>query len=444
MNNYKKRTVTAAVAVAGAISLLSGTSALGQSSDALIDKLVEKGILSVKEANDLRQETDKNFNQAYSAKSGMSDWVTAMKFNGDFRGRYDGAFQNSENSVPDRNQFRYRLRFGVNVNLFDNFEVGLRLGSGQVNNKLDSSGAGILGSLGGSPFSNNTTFSGDGSKKFLFVDLAYARWTPAEWVQLEIGKMLSPFWLTDMVLDPDYNPEGAQEKFVYKINDKHAIGFSSGQYVIQENFNSSGKGNQNDVYLFVNQVDWSSKWTPKISSRVALGMMNFKNQRDISKDLETFIGQNGTPAVGTNSVNFNPIIARGEVAYAFDKFPGFQGEFPISVGAEYVNNPAAAKDDQAYNAGVTFGSNKLKGNWQVSYNYKRIEASSVWHGLNDDDFGFDVKGGTDVRGHQIVASYHVYEPLLINLRYMLTEQINSAPGKPKEQNRVFFDLLWTF
>jgi hypothetical protein len=439
---YKKS--KAAKTAATALALLSGARIFGQTSDALIDKLVEKGILSVKEATALRQEADQNFNQAYAVKSGMSDWVSAMKFNGDFRGRYDGAFQNDGNSVPDRNQFRYRLRFGANVNMTDNFEVGLRLGSGQINNKLDSSGAGILGSLGGSPFSNNTTFNSDGSKKLLFVDLAYARWHPAEWVQLEIGKMSSALWFSDMVMDPDYNPEGAQEKFAYKLNDQHTIGFSSGQYAIQENFSSNGKGNQNDVYLFVNQLDWSAKWTPRISSRVGVGMMSFKNQRDISKDLETFLGQNGTPAIGSNSVFFNPIIARGEFTYAFEKVPGFHGEFPVSVGAEYANNPGARKDNQGYNAGVTLGSNKLKGNWQLSYNYKRIEASSVWHGLNDDDFGFDVRGGTDVRGHQIIASYHIFDPLLINVRYMLTEQINAAPGKPKEQNRVFFDLLWGF
>ena len=35
-----------------------------QSTDALIDKLVDKGILTVKEANDLREETEKNFKEA--------------------------------------------------------------------------------------------------------------------------------------------------------------------------------------------------------------------------------------------------------------------------------------------------------------------------------------------------------------------------------------------
>src|ERR1700704_725311 len=87
-------------------------SARGQTADALIDKLVEKGILTVKEANQLREESDKGFSTSYSVKSGMSDWVTALKFNGDVRGRYEG-FYNSDPTFQDRNRMRYRLRFGA-------------------------------------------------------------------------------------------------------------------------------------------------------------------------------------------------------------------------------------------------------------------------------------------------------------------------------------------
>src|SRR4051812_22366672 len=100
----------------------SACCAAAQSSDALIDKLVDKGILTVKEGNELREEADKNFTQAYSVKSGMPDWVSALKFNGDFRMRYEG-FYSSDNFVSggltnrfvDRNRFRYRLRFGATV-----------------------------------------------------------------------------------------------------------------------------------------------------------------------------------------------------------------------------------------------------------------------------------------------------------------------------------------
>ena len=43
-----------------------------QSVDALLDKLVDKGILTVKEANELKAESDKDFTKAYQVKSGMN------------------------------------------------------------------------------------------------------------------------------------------------------------------------------------------------------------------------------------------------------------------------------------------------------------------------------------------------------------------------------------
>ena len=231
----------------------------------------------------------------------------------------------------------------------------------------------------------------------------------------------------------------------FDILGQQRISFTSGQYVIMENYNATGAGNNNDTYLFINQIDWAAKWTPLLSTRFGIALMNFKNQQDISPDLETFLNQNGTPAVGAGAESFNPIIARGEVTVNLPSFPGFQGAFPIAVGGEYVNNPSAGSHvNEGYNFGVTFGSAKNKGNWQLSYNYKNIETAAVWHGLNDDDFGFNAKGGTDVRGHQVIGSYHVVDPLTINLRYMRTEKISNAPGTQSEQDRLFFDLVWAF
>jgi hypothetical protein len=423
------------------LAVLCPATAQGESADALIRKLVDKGILTTQEASELKAEDEAS--PAPPPKTHAPEWVKNINLGGDFRARYDGIYQSGRSSIPDRDRFRYRLRIGANYKLSDAFEIGFRLGSGEVNNALTASGAGILGALGGSPFSNNSTFNGDGSKKFLFVDLAYASWKPRPWAQVEIGKMPNPFWMSDMLMDPDYTPEGSQERFRFEINEKQSIGASLGQYVIQENFGNGG-GNANDVYLLINQLEWSAQWTPRWSSRLGGGAMNFAHQQDISSELERFIGQNGTSATGPGSVDFNPVIARGEVTYAFEEFPGYNGDFPLTLGAEYVNNPAADQDEAGYNLGVTLGSSRKKGNWQLSYNYKEIEASAVWHGINDDDFGFGAKGGTDVRGHQVIASYHLFNPLFLNLRYTRTEQINNAPGVKTGQDRVFMDLLWNF
>src|ERR1041385_549232 len=92
----RKRWITLAALAASACC------SMAQSADAIIDKLVEKGILTVKEANELREESDKGFNSAYAVKSGMSDWVSALKFNGDVRARYESFSSDAKgtNGVP--------------------------------------------------------------------------------------------------------------------------------------------------------------------------------------------------------------------------------------------------------------------------------------------------------------------------------------------------------
>src|SRR2546430_1659323 len=96
--------------------------------DALIDKLVQKGVLTSKEANELREESDKGSKKAFP-KTGIADWVSGLKFSGDFRGRFE---QNNAATTDyfDRNRYRMRLRFGVVASLGEQFDVGFRLATG--------------------------------------------------------------------------------------------------------------------------------------------------------------------------------------------------------------------------------------------------------------------------------------------------------------------------
>ena len=427
-----------------------------QTTDALLDKLVNKGILTADEAKELKKEqaktpvTDSRFN--------LPPWLNSIKLSADFRARYDGIYQSdnvgSGNFTEDRNRFRYRLRAGFTADLGDHFEFGMRLASGDVGTAVTvatNATGGVSGTFNGgrgqSPFSANTTLDSDATRKDIFIDLAYGKWTPCQWATAEVGKMNNAFWFTDMSMDPDYNPEGAQQKFGYNINDSQRINYTAGEWVIAENFFGNGQNDNKDVYLFVNQLDWAAKWTSLISTRFGVGIMNFLHQKSIGFDGNGsgLLNQNGTPAGGAAAPNFNPIIARGEVTFTLPSFPLFHGGFPITPGGEYANNPGAGSHvNEAYNIGVTFGSAKAKGNWQLSYNYKNIETASVWHGLNDDDFGFNGRGGTDVRGHQVIGSYHPYDPLFVNFRYMRTERIGNPVNTSAEQDRIFFDLVWAF
>ena len=139
----KRNHIQKITAVVGAVALLANTGHVSaQSADALIDKLVSKGVLTVKEANDLRDEADKNFTTALQTKNGMSDWVQALKFNGDLRARYE-AFNTDNSKFVDRQRLRYRMRFGVVAQMTDNIEAGFKLTSSDP-----------VSGFGGDPISN--------------------------------------------------------------------------------------------------------------------------------------------------------------------------------------------------------------------------------------------------------------------------------------------------
>ena len=141
-----------------------------QSSEALMDALVRKGILTEQEAEDIKADVskeNKQHNKWVFNKDGLE-----YKLYGDVRGRYE--MFRTENDAPGagepnkpRDRMRYRLRAGLTATLKDRFEVGMRLTSSDPD-----------GSLGGDPISGNTTFQNNGSKKFVFIDLAYGKWTP--------------------------------------------------------------------------------------------------------------------------------------------------------------------------------------------------------------------------------------------------------------------------
>src|SRR5882672_3541927 len=144
---------------AGATALMAlTTQSHGQSNDALLDKLVDKGILTTKEAQELRDESDKGFTTSLQAKTGMPDWVTAYKFSGDFRGRYDEVASTDGNKFfTDRNRFRYRLRAGLVVSMQGGLETGFSLTTADPAQANGFNNA-------GNPLSGNSTMQDNGTK----------------------------------------------------------------------------------------------------------------------------------------------------------------------------------------------------------------------------------------------------------------------------------------
>jgi hypothetical protein len=434
---------------------LYGMNVQAQSSDALLDKLVDKGILSVKEANDLRQEMDAGFRKSYQVKSGMPDWVTSLKINGDFRGRYD-YFMSQNDAFVERSRFRYRLRFGAVATIKDNFEVGLRLTSSDP-----TIAPGTTSTYGGDPISGNTTFQDNGAKKFVYIDLAYGKWTFVNTKpvteSITIGKMENPFAFSDAIFDADYTPEGAGYNLTYRLNDQHTLKLNAGIFVLDEL-----GGDSKDPYMYGAQARWEATWNKRIATSLGVGILNIVNEQSLTNNAVPNQNRGNTRLAGTGILanNFNPIIGDASFTYTFeDGIPAvYKTPFPIKVGGEYFNNVAISSRNEAWQAGVVFGKAGKKGLWELSYKYKEVEGDAWYEEFGDSDFGAYYAGtfpnsgvgagygaGTNLRGHVARFSYSPFDSLTLTATYYRANLINEFPvGSNSDMSRLVVDAMWRF
>jgi hypothetical protein len=451
----------AAVGTVAALACVNQASA--QSSDAIIDKLVEKGIITQDEAKQLRDEADKGFRASYQAKSGLPDWVTALKLNGDFRGRYD-ALHGWDSDMMDRNRFRYRARLGVTALMWDNFEAGIRLTSSDP-----------VGSFGGDPISGNTTFQDNGSKKFVYLDLAYGKWTPVNTYSFRdtvgIGKFENPLTFSEMVFDGDYTPEGALNQFTYTINDFQSLKFNTAVAVLDEISSSS-----HDPLFLGMQLQWDAIWMQKegrkvIETSLGAGFLGVKNPENLGNgDVPNQnVGNTRDATTGDLVYNYNPIVANASITYTLESFPMFSGFFPIKLSGEYMHNPAAPSQNSGWWAGMTLGKSGKRRTWELAYKYKYLEGDAWYEEFVDSDFGAyygatpglagnttagwgkEAKSGygagTNAKGHIVKASYSPYDPFTVSVSYTLSDLVKneaSQYGTSDSIGRMIVDAVLKF
>jgi hypothetical protein len=452
MIKRKTLTKTKLSLVAGAAALAALTpQAHAQSSDALIDKLVSKGILTTDEAKDLREESDKDFKTAFQAKTGMPDWVNGYKIYGDFRGRFED-INTYDANTSTRDRFRYRLRAGLTVYMQNDLETGFRLTSDE-----DAKG----NNTGGDPISGNTTMTGNGSKKFIYVDLAYGKWSPLHedgWEgNVTFGKMENPFTLSDLVFDGDYTPEGGAIQLGYALTDIHTLRFNGGGFALYE-----ASGTSYDSYMLGSQLRLESKWNNQWATSVGGSYFNLLHSGNLTTANEPNSNAgNWRTAGGVLENPFTLAEVDASVTYTLESFPMYNGAFPIKLAGDFINNTSAQDNqDTGYSAGVTFGKAGKKGLWEVSYRYKYLEANAWYEELVDSDTGAYYgaaynnsptgKGyfaGTNIKGHVFKGTYNLTDSFSFGVTYLLTcliQQPNAAQSYDSGTGRLQVDAVWKF
>lgn len=422
-----------------------------QQSEALLETLVRKGILTEQEAEDLKADIAKENKQYVKVRSAGKETIS-LDIYGDMRARMEG-FYTDDPAMVDRTRFRYRLRAGMTATLFDRFEAGVRLTSSEAN-----------GSFGGDPISGNTTFQDNGSKKFIYLDLAYGRWyaftNQTAMGTLTVGKMENPYVFSDMVFDGDYTPEGGSLQFGYQPSVDHSLKLNMGAFVLDEI-----GGQSEDPAMLGAQLRWDGIWLhdeafkPKLQSSVGIGVLNIMESASLGNAAVPNVNR-GNTRIGTGELayHYNPIVADASLTYTFEKAPFYNGAFPVRLAGDYMNNPAAPDDNVAYSAGVTIGKAGKRGTWELGYRYKYLPADAWYEEVVDSDFGafYQVAqvnsglgtgygAGTNVKGHIVKLSYSPYNSITLSATWFKTQLVDEpVGGSDSDMNRLQVDALWKF
>jgi hypothetical protein len=432
-----------------AAATLAGSHVHAQGADSIIDLLLRKGIITEREAKELKNEADADLARAMARanKSKVNSWVDAMKLSGDLRLRSEYFDYEDSLNKPDRFRFRYRLRLGLTTEFNEWAKIGLRLASGSDLND---------------PLSTNQTM-GDFFRNDLFgIDLAYVTLTPPalKWLSITGGKMNNPIWQTSlsspMVYDGDVTPEGVAEQISFALDkdERFTLLANFGQWVFREDGGSS----DTDGYLFDFQggiqakLGGESAKAARIKATLMGGYYLTQNAPSVpSADAGYFNFGNSRDSVTKSYLDeFEVVSVRGEVEWKVSDKPFLGTPSTLTLSGEYINNRAngfdAVGQTEGYSGQIAFGGSKKKGEWQIAYQYKSLEANATWDLLTDSDWG---NGGTDRRGHVIKGAYNVREWWQLGVTAFICEQIGDVAHKNagfagEDLLRIQVDTLFKF
>ncbi len=443
--------------VAGLWAILLAAPAMGQDLKALEQRLKDQerriaeleALQSDQRLKDAqKEEVIKLINEinADAAKKGgsMPSWLKDLKFKGDFRLRYEGQSTTSAADAvapKDRNRARFRLRFGFIKTFLDKeMEVGFRLASG------DTSAADGR-TIGSGATSTNQTMTDFFSEKSIWIDLAYAKYTPKAVKGLTIigGKMATPLVHTDLVWDSDVNPEGffAQYEAPFFGDVKPFV--STGYFLVQE----SGGGHDTILVTYQAGVDWAiakdvGGVLQDLGFTTALAYYDYDHMNSLNTGAVNAtrgnMHRNGSDLLARKFQMINWTTKMKFKALGLKWSPYF--DIVHNCGNEDVD-PRFDNQSNGFALGFNIGENKKKGDWSLGYKYARIESNCTVGAFNDSDFGHNNR-----KGHVFRGTYNLTDDLTIGASFFWTEPVTTDPsnGLVDDQRTCLLqaDLVWKF
>jgi len=433
---------------------MASSAAVHAEDSALLEALVRKHILSEKEAAQIQEENAKQEQTGDANKIKLSSAVSELKIYGDIRERYQYDEVQSQFQAPNakgktvfshgnqESRWRFRLRLDADFKLGEQWFGGVELATNSAND------------------SSMQTYGGEFGKYSIYISKAYLGYKPADWITFEIGKFSNPFYTTDLLWDPDINPDGVYEQiqfhklFASGSSAPAASGYSkdgknvkevaplespweltlvAGQLFYNDNVEGGAKTNpttptdpgttdsdtHNDAYVFETQLIASYK-THGVKFTIAPAW--FVESAGALSTVGNSVSFVDSAAVSGASRKFNTLLLPGDISFQiagiktklyWDAAYNFEGagrynsiyELDKVLNANgHALNSHSSHDNLAWLAGIQLGQNAKAGDLSLLANWRQTGIASVDPNLNDSDFAL---GYLNTQGYKVGLAYNL-------------------------------------
>ncbi|MFA6078246.1 MAG: putative porin [Candidatus Omnitrophota bacterium] len=477
-----------AAAIAAFFLLAAGTPAQAGEVDVLVQKLVEKNILSPAEAQIILDETKLQVSKdlAQQKSYAVPDWTQKVKMSGDLRVRTQGDWGKSNtttnggtnNGIKDQRwRNRIRGRFALEGKVNDFTYIGTRFAGGATN-----------------PRSTNDTMDGYWSKDYVMFDQYYTRFeVPQDIVRkyggiyfndikLWAGRFPIPFNYSELVWDSDINPTGVGLQYqgpdiVTGVLPTIMPYSNLGMLWLDE----SGVYNT-DPMLWAMQIGAKTEPFGPFNSTLNLStaIYNYANLKDKtplngagtnSRVTIADIGGLGrastaSPLLGKLKYEYNVL----DLLLSVDNTRFLEWDFPHGLYADFITNLSVheASKNKGFLVGGYIGKKKLKepGDWKARLEWRYTERDAIPDFMPDSDMygfgtwtsntaavtggipnwgsnGYPVEGGTNGKGINTALEYQLFKNTTLNLEYYWMKPISSN-NKTDPWHELQLDVVTKF
>jgi len=342
-------------------------------------------------------------------RPGQGQTPPALRFNGDFRVRYEHT--SAGNGAPSLGREVVRFRLGVTYPVRQDLLVRARLATGDP----------------GDPNSTDVTLGKFVDDLAFSLDLASVEVNRSRW-GLVAGKFTNPLLSTELVWDGDVNPQGMGGR-VTVGNAGQVTATLTGLYFMVDQQPGDTSSDMGGAQLAL-------KGAPGAAWQVtaATGYYDYRIRSLALADAGDIRGNRLAPG-GTAYLSDFDLL---DILVAVD-YTGFGERYPLRVVGDYVHNSGANDLNTGWEADVYLGRSQRQGDLRYRYGYGMIETDAVLAAFSHDNTTL----GTNYEIHTLSVDAVPIAGFFLNATWYHYRP-HQATAARQYQNRVRLNAMVTF